>query len=127
MEYSKRIERKEFLRLVRSKIVRLINHTKAPKEQNYPFYKNVWKDVQAGLDFGYEPKYSMFASDIYTPCISNELKAYHNKTEVTDKEVISAYNCTLSYIKDNLEKYDDVVLVESQNQYGKFFQVKFLN
>ena len=127
MEYSKRIERKEVLKLVRSKIVKVLNHVKAPEEQVYPFYKKVWKDIQEGLDYGFEPKYSMFVSDIYTPSISQELKAYHNNSNISDEVVSEVYNFTFEYIKEKLEKYTDVVLVESQNQYGKFFQIKFVN
>lgn len=127
MEYSKRIKRKKFFSLVRSKIVRLINHTNAPKEQVLPFHQKVWKDVQAGLDFGYEPKYSMFTSDSYTPSIYEELRLYHNVPHVSDEVVAELYDFTCKYIKEKLDKYTDVVLVESQDQYGKYFQAKFIN
>lgn len=104
-----------------NKLAKLASLTTNISNRPYTFDKFIWKQIEQGLEFGYEPKYFM-NSNLYCPSIEDAYIDYTNGVKSDDLETL--YNAIvkvleLVYISDKVEL---ITGVEENNVY---FQIKF--
>lgn len=134
-KYANRIKRRLFVKGVKRRLMRMMSLPSSDTMNSMTIDDTIWNYIKETLDYTLEYsgfyntniRYTMHKGDKYSPSLIEEYTNYFGKTP-TDKELQRLFdNLTSKLLPLYIDRYVDLELLTGENEFGKYFEIKFNN
>ncbi|MCM3387191.1 hypothetical protein M3649_03480 [Ureibacillus chungkukjangi] len=129
-KYLNRIRRKRFVLNTSTKALGYVSKTIDSIESFIDSTKTldtlIIRQIKEGLDYGYSPRFDLYAGSIYNSSIENEYINYH-KEPASDRTYEKIFDVLVNTLLPNyFAKYTDIEILIGEDEEGKYFTVKLI-